>query len=142
MAIPLLDECDISGKDITTDALLTQRKLAEYIFGRNAHYHFIVKDNQPRLEKDICLIFEQPGEPDYCEPQSINHGRIEKRSIWCSTAINDYLDFPHVGQVFMIKRERTIKKTGEFSAEIAFGVTSRTPKQCDREKLVKINHGH
>ncbi len=142
MAIPLLDECDISGRDITADALLTQRALAEYIFGRNAHYHFIVKDNQPGLAKDIRLIFEQPGEPDYCEPQSIAHGRIESRSIWSSTALNDYLNFPHVGQVYMIKRERIIKKTGDCSTEIVIGITSRTPEQCSPQELLKINRGH
>ena len=33
MAIPLLANCDIAGKDITADALLTQRALATYISG-------------------------------------------------------------------------------------------------------------
>jgi len=31
IAIPLLDSLDIQGKTITADALLTQRKLADYI---------------------------------------------------------------------------------------------------------------
>jgi predicted transposase YbfD/YdcC len=31
MAIPLLDAIDLQGKDITADALLTQRKLADYL---------------------------------------------------------------------------------------------------------------
>ena len=31
MAIPLLEAIEIAGKDITADALLTQRKLAEYL---------------------------------------------------------------------------------------------------------------
>jgi hypothetical protein len=29
MAIPLLDSIDLQGKDVSADALLTQRKLAE-----------------------------------------------------------------------------------------------------------------
>ena len=40
MFIPLVDAINIEGKDITADALLTQRKLAEYLVGRGAHYHF------------------------------------------------------------------------------------------------------
>jgi len=32
------------------------------------------------------------------------HGRLETREIWTRTALNDYLDFPHVGQVFCIRR--------------------------------------
>ncbi|MDP1633193.1 MAG: ISAs1 family transposase, partial [Gallionellaceae bacterium] len=61
MAIPLLDGCDISGKVVTADALLTQRKLAEYIFNRKGDYSFTVKGNQPTLEKDIALVFEERG---------------------------------------------------------------------------------
>ena len=34
-----------------------------------------------------------------------DHGRIKTRRIWCSTALNTYIDFPHVDQVFMIERE-------------------------------------
>jgi hypothetical protein len=40
MAIPLLDAIDIQDKDLTADALLTQRKLADYLVKeRKAHYH-------------------------------------------------------------------------------------------------------
>ncbi len=43
MAIPLLACCRIAGKDITADALLTQRALATYIVAQQAHYHFTAK---------------------------------------------------------------------------------------------------
>ena len=49
MFIPLLGGLDIAGKTITADALLTQRKLAQHLIERGAHYVFIVKDNQPAL---------------------------------------------------------------------------------------------
>ena len=45
----VLDAIEIEGKTITADALLTQRKLASYLVGRNAHYHFTVKGNQKAL---------------------------------------------------------------------------------------------
>jgi len=38
MAIPLLEGCALAGKDVTGDALLTQRALATYIVERHAHY--------------------------------------------------------------------------------------------------------
>ena len=38
MAIPLLASGDIAGKDITGDALLTQRKIATSVVERQAHY--------------------------------------------------------------------------------------------------------
>ena len=67
MAIPLLDTCDITGKDITGDALLTQRAIATHVVGQQAHYHFTVKGNQPTLESDIALLFNSRGVPDYTE---------------------------------------------------------------------------
>ena len=33
-----------------------------------------------------------------------DHGRIETRKIWITTELNDYLNFPHVGQAFVIER--------------------------------------
>jgi len=142
MAIPLLASCDIAGKDITGDALLTQRLLATYVVERKAHYHFTVKGNQPTLESDIALLFEKRGAPDFVEVTPPDHGRIETRSIWCSTALNDYLAFPHVGQVFLIERESIEKKTGAHSREIALGITSRTPQEASPQRLLAVNRGH
>jgi predicted transposase YbfD/YdcC len=142
MAIPLLAGCDISGKDITGDALLTQRALASYIVQRQAHYHFTAKGNQPRLQRDIALLFEARGAADFVQVTPADHGRIETRRIWCSTLLNAYLDFPHVGQVFLIERETLQKKTGDYSNEIALGITSRTPQEASPQRLLQINRGH
>ena len=67
MAIALLANCDIAGKDITADALLTQRALATYIVAQQADYHFTVKGNQPTLQRDIALLFERRQAPDFVE---------------------------------------------------------------------------
>ena len=142
MAIPLLGSCAIAGRDITGDALLTQRTLASYIVEKKAHYHFTVKGNQPRLERDIALLFETRGTPDFVEVTPPDHGRIETRRIWCSTALNAYIDFPHVGQTFLIERESIQKKTGEISREIALGLTSRTPQQASPQQVLAVNRGH
>jgi len=142
MAIPLLEGCDISGKVVTADALLTQRKLADYLVDRKADYSFTVKGNQPMLEKDIALVFEERGDPDFVQVSPSDHGRIETRRIWCSTEINDYLDFPDVGQVFMIERESINKKTGVISRETALGITSQSPDKATPERVLAINRGH
>ena len=116
MFIPLLAGIDIAGKTITTDALLTQREAARYLIAeRGAHYLFIVKDNQSNLLADLCLFFAQRGAPDFCEPVTLEHGRLESRRIWTTTALNDYLDFPYVGQAFLIERLRIDKKTAKES---------------------------
>lgn len=142
MFIPLLENVDIRGKDITSDALLTQRKLASFVVGRGAHYHFTAKGNQATLNTDIALLFENRKEPDFVEITPPDHGRIETRRIWCSAALNEYLDFPHVGQAFLIEREVVHKKSGKITHEIALGVTSRTPEQANPERVLKVNRGH
>jgi predicted transposase YbfD/YdcC len=142
MAIPLLQTCDIIGKDITGDALLTQRRLATYLVEHKAHYHFTVKGNQPVLERDIALLFATRAAPDFVEVTPPNHGRIETRRIWCSTALNAYLDFPCIGQAFLIERESIDKKTGVFSCETALGITSRTPQQASPQRVLAVNRGH
>ena len=143
MAIPLLDSLDLKDKDITADALLTQRKLADYlVVKRQAHYHFTVKANQSTLLEDIALGFQDRKEPDFIEHTPPDHGRIETRSIWTTTALNDYLDFPHVGQAFAIERETIKKNSGKRSHEIAYGITSRSQKQADARRVLGVNRGH
>ncbi len=143
MAIPLLDAIDIQGKDVSADALLTQRQLAEYLVTeRKANYHFTVKGNQPGVLQDLELYFQDRGEPDFVEHTPPDHGRIETRKIWTTTDLNSYLDFPHVGQAFVIERHRVEKKTGESSLEIAYGITSRTREQADPQQVLKVNREH
>ena len=143
MAIPILNTIDIEGKDVTADALLTQRKLAEYLVKeRHAHYHFTVKGNQRGVLEDLALWFQDRKQPDFVQDTPPDHGRIEIRKIWTTTELNDYLDFPHVGQAFLIERHSTEKKTGKKSCEIAYGITSRTPEQAHPERLLNVNRGH
>jgi predicted transposase YbfD/YdcC len=143
MAVPLLDAIDIEGKDVTADALLTQRNIANYLVKeRKAHYHFTVKGNQPGLLEDIKLYFQARQEPDFVDYMPPDHGRIETRKIWTTTELNDYLNFPHVGQAFVIERESIEKKNGESSCEIAYGITSRTSEQADAQRVLNINRGH
>jgi predicted transposase YbfD/YdcC len=141
-AIPLLEAIDIEGKDITADALLTQKDIGEYIVSNQGHYHLTVKKNQPGVFKDIALFFESRKEPDYIDYGSGEHGRIEVRKIWTTTELNGYLNFPHVGQAFVIERESTDKKSGKYSKDIAYGITSRTPEQADPKRVLETNRGH
>jgi predicted transposase YbfD/YdcC len=142
MAIPLLKTCGIEGRDITGDALLTQRAIARYVVEQGGHYHFTVKSNQPTLERDIALLFETRGAPHFVEDTALAHGRIETRRIWCSAELNDYLDFPDVGQVYRIERESIDKKSGALSLETALGITSRTPQDASPKRVLAVNRGH
>jgi len=138
----LLDELEIEGKVITADALLTQKAISNYIVKeRNADFVMTVKDNQPTLKSDIeTLTLKSQG----CDFKTIDkgHGRIESRSILCSSLLNDYVDFPNVKQAFCIERE-VINVTKEITTkETVFGITSQVYKKASPEKILSQNRKH
>jgi hypothetical protein len=140
--IPLLEAIDIEGKEVSADALLTQRKLADYLVReRKAHYHFTVKGNQPGILQDLELYFQDRGQPHGVEHTPPDHGRLETRKVWTTTELNDYLDFPHVGQAFVVERHCIEKKTGKTSLEIAYGLTSRPPNKLTRNVFSRLTAG-
>lgn len=142
--IPLLDAIEIQGKTITADALLTQRELACYwVETRRAHYHFTVKANQKKLLEETAFYFDNlTREPDHSTIDSPDHGRIETRNIWVTSTLNDYLNFPHVGQAFMVERITINKKSGKQSRELAYGITSKTPALASAAQVLRDNRGH
>ena len=143
-AIPLLEAIDIQGKTITADALLTQRALARYLVEtRSAHYHFTAKGNQPTLLEDTAFYFDRlEREPDHTTVDSPDHGRIETRHIWVTPALNDHLDFPHVGQAFKVQRITFDKKSGKETRYVAYGITSKTPDLASAAEVLRDNREH
>lgn len=134
---------DIDGVVITADALLTQREFARHLVeDRRAHYHFTAKGNQKNLLRDIQYYFQNSNNAPDVIKHDIGHGRIEIRSIWTTTALNGYLDFPYVAQAFAIKREVIEKKTGETSCEIAYGITSQSTLDASPADILHTNRNH
>lgn len=80
--------------------------------------------------------------PDFIQCGEGEHGRIETRKIWVTTALNRYLNFPHVAQVFMIQRESIDKKSGKECQEVVYGITSCPPEQKSPEQVLRDNRGH
>lgn len=144
IAIPLLSSINIQGKTITADALLTQHKIATWLVEqKNAHYHFTVKGNQKYLLEDIAYYFDHIlQKADHITVDGTDHGRIETRKIWVSTELNKHLAFPHVEQVFMVERTTFYKNTGKESKDIAYGITSKSPKQASAAQVLQDNRGH
>ena len=52
------------------------------------------------------------------------------------------LNYPQVKQMFRIVRHRHTLKTGVDSNEVAYGITSLSPKQADAQRLLALNRGH
>ena len=70
------------------------------------------------------------------------HGRIEIRFLEASEALNGYLAFPHVGQVFRLTRTVTRQNTGEASREVAHGVTSLSSEAASPVRLLSLVRDH
>jgi len=68
------------------------------------------------------------------------HGRIERRTLTSSTALNGYLDWPGVGQVFRLQRERTAG--GRTTVEVVYGITRLTRAQAGAGRLLALVRGH
>jgi len=143
---PLLADLDIRGTVVTADALHTQRETARYLVeDKGADYVFTVKDNQPTLRQDIEILHLDADPPQHTTFDK-DHGRIEQRDIWTSTALNEYLDFPYVGQVFLIKRTTTNLVGGivdgrKTTEEFVVGVTSLSEEKANPVRLLELNRG-
>lgn len=144
---PLLQRIMLKGIVVTMDALLTQRAIATQIRRKRGHYVMIVKQNQPALYTAIEMLFLKRrfsilppfGVAQQC---SQGHGRIEIRTIFTSTALNDYLDWPGLQQVFLLKRLTERVKQGTVSVETVFGITSQTPEEASPAQLIQQTRDH
>ena len=70
------------------------------------------------------------------------HGRIEKRTLQTSTAINEFVTFPHVGQVFRLTRKVSDLLGNKQRTETVYGVTSLSPDKASAEELLGYVRQH
>lgn len=140
----LLEEVCVEGKVITLDALHTTTKMARTIVeGHGADFMFTVKGNSPLVyERLSSLEWERDAAGRYSEDPSKGHGRIEQRSIEVMNAYFRMIDYPHVKQVFRVKRWVKNVKTGEQSTEYAYGITSVDDRTAAPRQLLSWNRGH
>jgi len=145
----------LAGKIITGDAMHTQRALSEQILAAEGDYLWPVKTNQERLYQDIQRLFAsdqpKPGfgqiETDFqtAKQVSYGHGRIEIRIIRTSEMLNEYLDWPGVGQVYQLERQFFWVRQGrtyKTSCEVEFGVTSLSRQKAAPSKVLKVRRQH
>lgn len=149
-AAQLLAGRDLANTITTTDALHTQRHLAQQILDQHGHYFTVVKENQPELYQAIALLFEQPPwltqeqSKEYQLHSNTNkgHGRRERRRLESSTALCPYLNWPGVGQVMRRQCYRRIEKTGQVTRKIRYGITSLHPQEANAEQLELLWRRH
>jgi len=150
-AVPqLLAGCDLTGVVITMDALLAQRALAQQIVDQGGHYLMIIKPNQGHLYEAIQLLFEFPPwtrqeqDQEYWVHHTFDkgHGRLEWRTLECSTALGDYVPWPGMKQVMRRTCKRLISKTGEIQQEVTYAITDLSHEQASAAQLETLWRGH
>lgn len=145
---PLLQRLELQGAVVTTDALLTQKDIAEFLVEqKRADYVFTVKGNQPTVLEDISDVkFKTPpnipADPTYHTAFDKAHGRIERRTIWTSGELAGYVNFPHAKQVFKVHRQVEYLKSGTAREEIVYGISSLSADRADAAQLLEYNRGH
>jgi predicted transposase YbfD/YdcC len=65
---------------------------------------------------------------------------VEYRRLTSTTMLNDYLDWPDVGQVFELERVRI--KGGKTEVEVVYGITSLKRQGASAEELMGLVRGH
>jgi predicted transposase YbfD/YdcC len=141
------------AKTITTaDALYTQVKQAEQILAGGGHYLMAIKRNQPSLYQASELAFEalppiNQEEAVFWQHQTYTthdkqHGRLEKRTLESTTALNDDGQWPGVAQVLRRTCQRQHIKSGKTTTHVRYALTSlsRSLVSLDQIELVWRRH--
>jgi len=67
---------------------------------------------------------------------------VEVRSIWTSTELRGYLDFPYAAQVFTIRREVTQMVSQKSRSETVQGLSSLPAARATPAALLELSRGH
>jgi predicted transposase YbfD/YdcC len=150
-----LGRVNLSGKIVTGDAMHTQRAISEQILNSQGNYLWPVKENQAQVYQAIqCLFASDQPKPGFgkiatdfqtAKQVSCGHGRIEIRTIQTSEMLNDYLDWPGLGQVYRLERKFFWVRQGQTyktSCEVEFGITSLVRKMAAPAKVLKVRRQH
>jgi len=95
-AIPkLLKMLDVTGATVTIDAMGCQKEIAKVITEQEADYVLALKKNHSTLYEDVTLYLDDARgsefaeiDHDYYETVDGDHGRIETRRYWITSAID------------------------------------------------------
>lgn len=132
-AIPkLLETVEIGGCIVTIDAMGCQKKIAEKVREKKADYLFGLKGNQSGLHRAVEEFFQDCEahrweDTPYTYDESVegDHGRVETRKVWVTSAIDwltDRKDWKDLQSVVMV--EATRETEGKSSCERRFYITS------------------
>jgi predicted transposase YbfD/YdcC len=147
VAPSLLQQVPLAGVIVIGDAMHTQRETSAQILKAKGDYLWVAKGNQPRTHWAIEKLFVHeacnlrlgaPLSQEIRAGEQVNkgHGRIEKRTIWVSSQLNEYLDWPGVAQVFRLERLIWHAKHQGRTRQVVYGLTSLSAQRASPQKLL------
>ncbi len=112
-----LETAPVAGRLLTLDALHTTRETARLIVETHgADWMMTVKGNAPKtFETFESINWETTSTGRYRETPTLEHGRIEQRSIEVFTPPAKMIHDPHVKPIFRVTRRVECKKSGIYS---------------------------
>jgi predicted transposase YbfD/YdcC len=142
-AVPkLLKMLTLKGTIVTTDALNTQRAIAEQIIEQQGDYALALKGNQGTLYDDVVLFLDDPELKASTSKPAVDsgHGRIETRTATVSTDI-DWLQKEHQwpGLKAIGKVERVRETADKTTTETAYYLLS---KELSPERFNQVVREH
>ncbi|MCI0685624.1 MAG: ISAs1 family transposase [Sporichthyaceae bacterium] len=137
---PLLADLDLAGVVVTADALQTHATAAEFLVtGKQAHYLFTVKANQPTL-LDRCAQLAWQRVPVLDRTRDRAHGRVELRTLKAVTV--HHFGLPHAAQVVQVTRKARELGTRRWRTVVVYAVTSLAHAQASPARLADLLRGH
>jgi predicted transposase YbfD/YdcC len=146
---PKLLQClDLRNKVVVPNAMHAQRQPSIQIVNAGGHFVWVIKDNQPTTRQAIEQLFApEPVMPGLACPAmefrsakttDKQSERVEERTITVSSMLNDYLDWPYLGQVFKLERRFTCPTTGKVHHEVQYGLACLSAQEASPERLLEI----
>ena len=136
----LLGDLELTGAVVTADALHTHGDAAEFLVtGKQAHYRFTVKANQPTL-LDRCARLAWHNVPVLDRTRDHAHGRIELCTLKAVTV--HHFEFPHAAQVIQVTRRVRDLRSRRWRTVVVYAVTSLVHAQASPARLADLIRGH
>jgi predicted transposase YbfD/YdcC len=126
---------------VTVDALQTHPEAAEFLVaGKQAHYLFCVKANQPTLlARCAGLPWHRVPVLDRTRDQA--HGRVELRTLKAVTV--NHFGFPHAAQVLQVTRKTCHPHAARrWRTVTVYAITSLGFAQASPARLADLIRGH
>ena len=140
----LLEKVDLSGKIVSGDAIFANKELSQTVVANGGEYLWKLRANQSKIYQTAQTHFEKLNDKYLGKTMDVDkgHGRLEERLMHTSFRIAGEIEFPHLQQVFQIKKTSFQTKTGKQSEQTIYGITSLPVEEFGAKQLLELVRKH